>query len=64
MTIPQFDDIIEQNDQTAARREHLDQLRELIGNAYPNKFDRSNISGGEDTITKLLAFEPVKLIAI
>ena len=63
MTIPQFDDIIEQNDQTAARREHLEKLSELIGNAYPNKFDRSSVSGGEDTITKLLAFEPIKQIA-
>jgi hypothetical protein len=45
MTIPEFNDIIEQNDQTAARREHLEKLRELIGNCYPNKFDRSAISG-------------------
>jgi lysyl-tRNA synthetase class 2 len=62
MTIPEFDEIIEQNDQTAARREHLAKLRELIGNAYPNKFERSRISGGEDTITRLLDFAPVKQI--
>jgi len=30
MSIPQFDEIIEPNDQTIARREHLDRLRELM----------------------------------
>jgi lysyl-tRNA synthetase, class II len=62
MTIPQFDEIVEQNDQTSARREHLEELRELVGNTYPNKFDRTKISGGEDTITTLLNHEPVKAI--
>src|SRR5690242_715562 len=59
MTIPQFEEIVEQNDQTEARSEHLDKLRELVGNVYPNKFARSNISGGEDTISRLLRFPPV-----
>jgi len=59
MTIPQFEEIVEQNDQTEARSEHLDKLRELVGNVYPNKFARSSISGGEDTISRLLQFEPV-----
>ena len=60
MTIP----FIEENDQTRARQEHLDALRELVGNAYPNKFERSQIveNGTEDTITvvveKFRAFEP------
>jgi lysyl-tRNA synthetase class 2 len=45
---------IEDNDQTRARREHLDALRELIGNVYPNKFARSQASGNEDTITAIL----------
>src|SRR6266850_1640454 len=55
---------IEENDQTAARREHLEALRQLVGNVYPNKFERSEIveSGREDTITaiveKFRAFEP------
>jgi lysyl-tRNA synthetase class 2 len=62
MTIPEFNEIIEQNDQTAARREHLEKLRELVGNVYPNKFERSSISGTEDTITKLLNFAPVREI--
>jgi lysyl-tRNA synthetase class 2 len=62
MTIPDFNEIIEQNDQTAARREHLDKLRELVGNVYPNKFERSRISGGEDTITTLLNFPPVQKV--
>lgn len=55
---------IEENDQTLARRAHLDALRELVGNAYPNKYERSELveSGREDTITavaeKFRAFEP------
>jgi hypothetical protein len=28
------------NDQTEARREHLERLRDLIGNVYPNKYRR------------------------
>ena len=63
MAIPAFDEIIEQNDQTAARREHLDELRALVGNAYPNKFERSGLSGGEDTITAILEHGPVADIA-
>jgi len=60
LTIP----FIEENDQTRARQEHLDALRDLVGNAYPNKFERSQIvePGKEDTITavveKFRAFEP------
>ncbi len=63
MSIPEFNEIIEQNDQTAARRENLDQLRKLVGNAYPNKFERSRLSGGEDTIASLVAYGPVAGIA-
>ena len=59
MNIPEFEEIVEQNDQTEARREHLDKLRELVGNVYPNKFGRSSISGDEDTITRLLRFVPI-----
>ena len=59
MQIPEYDEIVEPNDQTVARREHLEKLRELVGNVYPNKFDRSTITGGIDTITDILAFEPV-----
>jgi lysyl-tRNA synthetase class 2 len=50
MSSPFLDD----NDQTRARREHLEQIRELVGNAYPNKFRRSNVVAsleGEDSIT-------------
>ncbi|HEV8590278.1 MAG TPA: OB-fold nucleic acid binding domain-containing protein, partial [Pyrinomonadaceae bacterium] len=61
MTVP----FIEENDQTIARREHLAALRQLVGNVYPNKFERSNVTdttAGEDTITSILAsfkrFEP------
>src|SRR5688572_11906654 len=63
MTIPDFNDIIEQNDQTAARRENLDKLRELVGNVYPNKFERSTITGSEDTITAVVGHEPIAAIA-
>ena len=54
MTVP----FIEENDQTRARHEHLDALRELVGNVYPNKFQRSNVTetpAGEDTITSIVA---------
>ena len=60
MSIP----FIEENDQTRARQEHLESLRQLVGNAYPNKFERSQLVelGKEDTITaiveKFRAFEP------
>ncbi|MEO6588401.1 MAG: hypothetical protein ABIP06_03645, partial [Pyrinomonadaceae bacterium] len=63
MSIPEFNDIIEPNDQTEARREHLDKLREIVGNVYPNKFERTKISGDEDTISNILHFKPVAEIA-
>lgn len=50
--------LIPENDQTQARREHLEALRQLVGNVYPNKFARSNVTGnaaGEDTITSIVA---------
>ena len=50
MTIP----FIEDNDQTRARREHLEELRKMVGNAYPNRFERSSASGQEDTITAIV----------
>jgi len=62
MTIPEFEEIVEQNDQTEARREHLEKLRELVGNVYPNKFARTKLTGAEDTITSVLAYEPVVVI--
>jgi lysyl-tRNA synthetase class 2 len=49
--------IIPDNDQTQARREHLESLRQLVGNVYPNKFARSNVTenpSGEDTITSIV----------
>ena len=59
MSIPSFNEIIEQNDQTEARKASLDAMRELVGNVYPNKFTRSDISGVEDTITNILHFPPI-----
>lgn len=60
MSIP----FIEENDQTRAREDHLEALRRIVGNAYPNKFERSQIveAGREDTVTsvfeKFREFEP------
>jgi lysyl-tRNA synthetase class 2 len=60
MSIP----FIEENDQTQARQDHLDSLHKLVGNAYPNKFERSQMvePGREDTIATIVdkyrAFEP------
>jgi len=55
----EYTDIIEQNDQTEARLAHLEELRLLVGNVYPNKFARTSITGTEDTITAVLDFPPV-----
>lgn len=61
MTIP----FMEPNDQTRVRHEHLEGLRALVGNVYPNKFVRSDVTGTashEDTITSIVEsfkkFEP------
>jgi lysyl-tRNA synthetase class 2 len=45
---------IEDNDQTRARREHLEAISGIVGNVYPNKFERSRATGGEDTITAII----------
>jgi lysyl-tRNA synthetase, class II len=63
MKIAEFTEIIEPNDQTAAREHNLKEIIELVGNPYPNKFERTKISGREDTITSLLNFEPVTEVA-
>jgi lysyl-tRNA synthetase class 2 len=62
MNIAEFNEIIEPNDQTEARAAHLEKIRALVGNPYPNKFERSRITGGEDTITNVVHFEPVAAI--
>jgi lysyl-tRNA synthetase class 2 len=60
MSVP----FIEENDQTQARQEHLEALRQLVGNAYPNKFERSHVVDPhrEDTITSVVekyrSFQP------
>jgi len=57
---------IEENDQTLARREHLEALQKLVGNAYPNKYERSRVVDPErdDTITavveKFRDFQPTE----
>jgi lysyl-tRNA synthetase, class II len=54
------EEIIPNNDQTRARREHLDAIRALVGNAYPNKFTRSRVTGDEDTITAIVTDEQIR----
>src|SRR4051812_42014477 len=57
MTTSLPEEIVPDNDQTRARAEHLDKIRELIGNAYPNRFERSGLTEsdeGEDTITSIV----------
>ncbi len=55
---------IEENDQTRVRHEHLAALRKLVGNVYPNKFERSQVveRGKDDAVSaitrKYRAFEP------
>lgn len=46
---------IEENDQTRARRVHLEAIRKLVGNAYPTKYSRSQIvaPGKDDTISSV-----------
>jgi len=62
MSIP----FIEENDQTLARREHLEALQKLVGNAYPNKYERSRVVDPQkdDTITavveKFTGFQPTE----
>jgi len=51
--------IIESNDQVEARLEHLRALKDLVGNVYPNKFERSRITGRDDSITRIVDFGPV-----
>ena len=51
-----FTEITGENDQTRARQEHLEALRRLVGNVYPNKFERSEVvePGREDTISAVV----------
>ena len=48
---------IEENDQIRVRQQHLEEIRAIVGNAYPNKFVRSNVAPsaeGEDTVSSVL----------
>ncbi|MDQ3711737.1 MAG: lysine--tRNA ligase [Acidobacteriota bacterium] len=68
MNIPEFNEIVEPNDQTEARREHLEKLRDLIGNVYPSKYKREVVQDGQiiipnqkATITNVVEFaRPIK----
>lgn len=51
--------IIEDNDQVRARIENLKEIETIVGNAYPNKYERSKITGAEDTISNLVSFAPI-----
>lgn len=54
MKTVEYNEIIEPNDQTEARENNLRELTDFIGNPYPNKFERSTISGVEDTISAIV----------
>jgi lysyl-tRNA synthetase, class II len=57
MTTPLPEEIVPDNDQTRARRQHLQAIQELVGNAYPNQFARTALAPGaegEDTITSVV----------
>lgn len=45
---------IEENDQTRVRREHLEAISRIAGNVYPNRFERSRVTGAEDTVTAII----------
>ncbi len=51
--------IIDDNDQTRTRVEHLRELEAIVGNSYPNKYERSKISGAEDTISNVVNYAPI-----
>jgi lysyl-tRNA synthetase class 2 len=56
MTLPPS--ILEENDQTRARHDHLEAIRALVGNTYPNRFARTNVTAspeGEDTVSSIVA---------
>ncbi|MDT7780289.1 MAG: lysyl-tRNA synthetase, class, partial [Acidobacteriota bacterium] len=60
-----FGRVIDDNDQTRARDEHLKKIQALVGNAYPNKFSRTNVTKspeGEDTTTSLVNDKTLKRI--
>ena len=53
-----YGDVLPDNDQTRARQEHFQEILQLVGNPYPNRFDRSRLTEsaeGEDTITSVVA---------
>src|ERR1044072_4605146 len=65
MGTPLIGNVVEDNDQTRARLSHLEEIKALAGNAYPNKFQRTNLAGsaeGEDTITSIADRETIKRI--
>ena len=51
--------IIDDNDQTRTRVEHLKELEAIVGNSYPNKYERTKISGVEDTISNVVHHTPI-----
>ncbi len=59
MNFPTYEEIIQPNDQTEAREENLRKIVELVGNPYPNKFQRSHLSDGEDSVTRIIELPPV-----
>ncbi len=54
--------IIDDNDQVLARIGNLKEIETLVGNSYPNKYERSKISELEDTISNILHFAPISAV--
>ena len=56
MSMTFIEDNDQDNDQTRARRAHLKAIRALVGNVYPNKFQRSRVVNPdrEDTIAAIV----------
>ncbi|HEX6183586.1 MAG TPA: lysine--tRNA ligase [Pyrinomonadaceae bacterium] len=58
MTTRLYGDVLPDNDQTRARQEHFREILALVGNPYPNRFDRTRLTEsveGEDTVTSVVA---------
>jgi lysyl-tRNA synthetase class 2 len=56
VNLPTFNEILGQNEQTRVRELKLAEIARLVGNPYPNKFERSRVSGAEDSISNLKNF--------
>ncbi|HXF42239.1 MAG TPA: lysine--tRNA ligase, partial [Pyrinomonadaceae bacterium] len=59
MIAPDFEEIIQLNDQVEARLRHLEKLKESLKITYPNRWQRTSITGEEDTISSILGSQNI-----